>query len=303
MRILNLFNVNLDYIKDNMSLIKSQGFDAVQISPVQKTKHDESHEWWMLYQPISFTIGNRLGSEKDLENLCIEASKNNVVVVSDAVINHLAGADDGSLNTYKDDDEDLVKDKTAWKERRNINDWNNRWEVTHLCMGLPGLNPDNDIVREKVIDMLNHEIDLGVSGFRFDAAKSIALPTDDNSYKSDFFPVITYCLKHPIDIIYGEVIFYDKYYTDKYAEYMKVLTNYEASNKDAEIKFVENKDSFLSNDSMGYTKGKTKEDIIREYKDLTYNYPNTLFYARNNNDFDMWKSDEVRDANKVKVKR
>lgn len=301
MRILNLFNVNLDYIRENMSLIKSQGFDAVQISPVQESKHEDSNEWWMFYQPISFEVGNKLGSKKDLENLCIEASKNGIIVVSDAVINHLAGADDGSLNTYKDDDPELVSLKDAWKERRNIDNWDDRWQVTHLCMGLPALNPDNPLVREKIINMLNEEIDLGVTGFRFDAAKSIALPDDDASYKSDFFPVVTYCLKRPIDIIYGEVIFYDKVYTDKYAQYMKVLTNYEASRKDAEVKFVENKDSFLSNDSMGYTKNKSKEDIIREYRCLTENYPNTLFYARNSKDFDMWKSPLVCDANKVKV--
>lgn len=297
MRILNLFNVPLSYIKDNLELIKSQGFDGVQISPIQPTKDDNSYEWWMLYQPTYFDIGNRLGSRKDLLDLCLEADKKELIIISDVVINHLAGCDDGSLKAHYKDDTDLVSNPNAWKEARNINDWNNRWEVTNLCMGLPGLNPNNPMVQDKVINMLNDMIDLGVRGFRFDAAKSIALPEEG----CNFFPNVCSSLKIWLPIIYGEVIFYDRNYVDKYAKYMKVLTNYDASNKDSIVKFIENKDSYLSDGTMGYTKNIYIDNILNMYRDLCNNYPNTLFYARNSNDFDSWKSRDVHDSNKCKV--
>ena len=73
-------------------------------------------------------------------------------------------------------------------------------------MGLPGLNPNSEIVQSKIIKMLNEYLDLGVQGFRFDAAKSIALPEEG----CNFFPVITYSLKRWLPLIYGEVLFADK---------------------------------------------------------------------------------------------
>ena len=83
MRVLSLFDCNLSDIKSKLREIKSQGFDAVQISPLQNTKDDNSKEWWMLYQPINFNLGNRLGSEEDLYELCNEANKNGLLIIAD----------------------------------------------------------------------------------------------------------------------------------------------------------------------------------------------------------------------------
>ena len=74
-RILSLFDCPLKDIKKLLPIIKSQGFNAVQVSPLQKTKDDESKEWWILYQPIGFDIGNKIGSKSELYDLCIEAKK------------------------------------------------------------------------------------------------------------------------------------------------------------------------------------------------------------------------------------
>ena len=85
---------------------------------------------------------------------------------------------------------------------------------------------------------------------------------------------------------------------DKYAKYMRVLTNSDSYNKDNIIKFIENKDSFLSKD-LGYTKYWSKERITNDYMDLTSKYPNTKYYARNyTDDWYEWQSDNVRNANK-----
>lgn len=48
MRILSMFDCNLNSIKDNLKDVKNQGFNAIQISPLQRTKDDNSKEWWML---------------------------------------------------------------------------------------------------------------------------------------------------------------------------------------------------------------------------------------------------------------
>ena len=294
MRILSLFNCRLQDIKSVLPLVKEQGFDAVQISPLQRTKDDWSDEWWMLYQPINFELGNKIGSKEDLKELCDEARRNGLIIIADTVFNHLASENNtGSLVPHPDCDPDLLYEPNCWKERTPVTNWDDRYQVTHYCMGLPGLNPDNTIVQEKVINMLNEYADLGVDGFRFDAAKSIALPEEG----SDFFKTITYNLNRWIPIIYGEVLFSDTELIDKYAQYMKVLTNSEASNKEAIIKYVENKDSFLSKD-LGWTKDWPADRVNNDYYYLTGNYPNTLFYDREGKDKGQWKKELIKRANK-----
>ena len=294
MRIISLFDCSLNSIKKYLGEIKNQGFDAIQISPLQRTKDDNSREWWMLYQPLGFDIGNRMGSMDDLKSLCDEAHKNGLYIIADVVVNHLASINNtGSLIPNPMCDKDILNNPDCWKERRGIDNWNDRYQVTHYCMGLPGLNPHNHLVQQKIINMLNTYISCGVDGFRFDAAKSIALPEEG----CDFFKNITFSMNKWLPIIYGEVLFSDKDLIQKYARYMKVLTNCDAYNKEDVIRYVENKDSYMSSD-LGYTKHVSVYDINCWYNGLALYFPNTLYYARNySNDWNAWRSNEVKNAN------
>ena len=295
-RILSLFDCPIKDVKRLLPIINSQGFNVVQISPLQKNK-DDSDDWWLLYQPLGFEIGNRIGTKEELYDLCLEAKKYGINVVVDAVINHVANKNDIEyLEPHPDVDKEILNNKDCFKQKIQITNWDDRNQVINYCLGLPGLDPNNPLVQKKIITMLNEYIDLGVEGFRFDAAKSIALPEEG----CDFFPVITYSLKRWLPLIYGEVLFANNDLIEKYARYMKVLTNYDAKNKDNIIKFIENKDTFLSKD-LGYTKNWSKEQVTHEYMNLTSNYPNTLYYARNyTNDWFEWMSPSVKEANKVK---
>ena len=299
-RILSLFDYELKEIEKLLPIIKSQGFNAVQTSPLQKTKEEDKEYWWILYQPLGFEIGNRIGNKEDLYDLCNEAKKYNISIIVDAVINHTANKSDKEcLVPHPDVDKDLLNNKDCFKEARQVTNWDSRYQVTNYCMGLPGLNPNNEIVQTKIIDMLNEYIDLGVEGFRFDAAKSIALPSEG----CDFFPIITYSLKKWIPLIYGEVLFADEDLIRAYAKYMKVLTNSDSHNKDSVIKFIENKDSYLSN-YLGYTKNWKKEAITYGYSCMTNYYPNTVYYARNySDDWYEWMSKEIKEANLKLVKK
>ena len=296
MRVVSLFDCNLDNIKCFLKEIKEQGFDAVQISPLQNTKDDNSKEWWMLYQPINFNIGNRIGNKESLKRLCDEAAKYGIHIISDVVVNHLAATNERfSLIPNERCDKDLLYNPDCWKERKSVINWDDRYQVTHYCMGLPGLNPNNKLVQEKVINMLNELIECGVGGFRFDAAKSIALPEEG----CDFFKNVTFSLKRWLPIIYGEVLFSDKELIKKYAKYLKVLTNSDAYNNNDIIKFIENKDSYLSSE-LSFTKNVPIWEIDNWYDNICNYYPNTLYYARNySNDWNSWRSNEIKEANLV----
>jgi alpha-amylase len=299
-RILSLFDCPLKDVKRLLPIIKRQGFNTVQVSPLQRNKEDGTNGWWLLYQPLGFEIGNKIGTKEELYDLCLEARKYGINIVVDAVINHVANKSDTEfLEPHPDSDPELLASRECFKEKIQISNWDDRYQVINYCLGLPGLDPNNPIVQRKIIVMLNEFIDLGVNGFRFDAAKSIALPEEG----CNFFPNITYSLKRWLPIIYGEVLFADNSLIEKYARYMRVLTNSDAENKDSVIKFIENKDSFLSKD-LGYTKGYSKERITSDYYNLAGSYPNTLYYARNyTDDWYEWQSSGVRDANQRLVRK
>jgi alpha-amylase len=267
---------------------------------MQNNKMESEYNWWLLYQPLGFEIGNKIGNKEELYDLCMSAKKYNIIIIVDAVINHVANkSDKDSLIPNELVDKTLLCNPDCFKEKIQINNWDDRYQVTNYCMGLPGLNPNNKIVQEKIITMLNEYIDLGVNGFRFDAAKSIALPEEG----CNFFPNITYSLKKWLPLIYGEVLFADEELIKKYTRYMKVLTNSDYYDKNMIIKYIENKDSFLSKD-LGYTKNWSKEKVTYEYGNLTKHYPNTLYYARNyTDDWYEWQSREVKEANKQLVKK
>ena len=299
-RILSLFDCPLKDVKRLLPVIKRQGFNTVQISPLQRNKTDDTNGWWLLYQPLGFEIGNRIGTKEELNDLCLEAKKYGINIVVDAVINHVANKSDKEfLVPHPDADRELLSHRECFKNPVQINNWDDRYQVINYCLGLPGLNPNNPIVQRKIIDMLNEYIDLGINGFRFDAAKSIALPEEECS----FFPNVTYSLKRWLPIIYGEVLFADNELIEKYARYMRVLTNSDARDRNSIIKFVENKDSFLSKD-LGYTKDWPKEKVTGMYMDLASQYPNTLYYARNyTDDWYEWQSRDVKEANLRLVKK
>ena len=277
MRIINLFDMKLKDIISIVPLIKEQGFDAIQVSPLQTTKDEEEldwDKWWILYQPIDFNISNkRIGSSLELRKLCNFAHKYGLYIIADIIVGHI-----------------------------------------NRSMGLPGLNHNSVIVQDKIINMINNYIDLGIDGFRIDAAKSIGLEDEG----CNFFNNITYNMKRNsngelVKIVYGEVICSSNDLIDRYSKYMKVLTNYNYvgyNNNDAVIPFIEDKDNWYDPNisGLGWTNNLSTREIVRRYSDLTRIYDNTLFYPRiskdNNKEFERaWLTDNIREANKVKIKR
>lgn len=293
MRILHLFNWRLKDIVNRLDTIKMQGFDAIQITPLQPLKNEFSNEWWQSYQPCDFKIGNHFGTEEDLFLLCNSANEYEIKVIADVICNHTAGKDDGTLEPHEFVSALLKDNPYFWKEKRNIYNWEDRKEVINYCLGLPGLRTDNYDLQDIIIKFLNRYIELGISGFRFDAAKNISLPHEGN----DFWPRVLNSLSRNDIYIYGEVIFASKSLIDEYNMYINVITNSEGNNKEKVIKYIENHDAYLE---FEYSKWISSNEISNYYINLCEEYNNTLYYARPFDD--EWKSDKVAEANGVKNK-
>ena len=290
--ILQLFQWKLSDIINHLEEIKDKGYNFIQISPIQPTK-DAGFEWWKLYQPLGFSIGNtQIGNKKELIVLCKKANELDIKIIVDVVVNHVASDEKNSLLPHKLVDKKLTRRKDFWKEKKFISNWENRNEVITLSNGLPCLRLDNHDLQDIIIDFLNELVDCGVGGFRIDSAKSIALPCEG----SDFWERVISGIKDKTLFNYAEVIFTPTHTIDEYNKYINVTTSCHASDKSKIVGYVENHDTFLDS-IIGYTRDMSNRQIANEWRILVTNFDNCLYYAR---PYDYgWASDDIKYANLI----
>ncbi len=170
--ILHCFNWKYNDIKAELPNIAAAGFTSVQTSPAQPAG---SGEWYWLYQPYGFYIGsNALGSKSDLQSLCTEADKYGIKVVVDVVANHLNG-DTGRV-------QDDLRDGQYWHNYGTVSNWADRYQVTQGEIGMRDLNSEHSYVQQKVASYMKELEAVGVDGIRWDAAKHIALPSENCNF-------------------------------------------------------------------------------------------------------------------------
>ena len=194
-QILQCWNWSFNAIKDNMATIASQGFTAVQTSPIQtvkeSTKGDMHGKWWVCYQPADFHIDNSgnsgLGTSADFKAMCNTAHEYGVKVVVDAVLNHMANKTGNDLSDAIPSN--IRNNSSYWHDiSTNTSNWNSRYDITQHCMdGVPDLNTGNSDVQGFAIQFLKECIDGGADGFRFDGAKHIEVPNDAENCGSNFW--------------------------------------------------------------------------------------------------------------------
>ena len=276
-----MFQWGLGSIIPMIPTVKEQGFDAIQISPVQGTK-DSGMEWWKLYQPTNFKIGNtQIGTREQLKELCAVANQYGIKIIVDVVLRHVAGDPQSPLAPHKDVDPDLLP--YLCKEQIPCNNYEDRWQCTHRCTGMPMFDYNNPNYRVKVTDFLNELLDCGVWGFRLDQLKHYALPQEG----SDF---LTYLQPYNF---YGECFFCDQWVLDAYSKYMKVLTDGRPSNISRLVAKFETHDDFLE---FKATNRMTDHMRLVEW-DVLVNHCgyDSLYYARPFED--LWMSREMKEIN------
>ncbi len=266
--ILHCFNWSYNSIRSNLSAIKEAGYTAVQTSPVQSPKdyngswNDQNGQWWKMYQPLDFSISSNtwLGNKNDLKSLCTEAEKMGIKVVVDVVANHVANNHEGG--GYNNVNGGVAQNLKRWEYYHDYNEHANdssRYSMTMGHIGMPDLNTAHPDVQNIVKNLLIECINVGVDGFRFDAAKHIELPTDQDC-GSDFWPnVIEGSQKATSNKIfyYGEILNGCGTDIGNYTRYMSVTDNYSS---DAVLVAVNNGNASAmanSNYAKGAQPGKT----------------------------------------------
>jgi len=194
--ILHAFNWTYDEVKNKAVEISNIGYKKVLVAPPLKS--GPNCQWWARYQPQDIrVIDHCLGNKQSFRAMINALGNRGVDVYADIVLNHMAnernGATDfpgnGALNDYSNRRSYWNNQKLFgnldnglfgagdFHQEACISDYNNVWQVQNwrICggngdRGLPDLDPNN-YVRGQQRQYLQALKDMGVKGFRVDAAK------------------------------------------------------------------------------------------------------------------------------------
>lgn len=156
------------------------GYAAVQVSPAQE--HIPGSQWWTRYQPVSYKIESRGGTRAEFADMVKRCKAAGVDIYADAITNHMAGVGNGtgvagSVYSEYSYPVPYVYDDFHHCGRNGadiIVDYQDLWEVQTCNLNtLADLDTGKASVQAKIAAYLNDLLNLGVSGFRLDAAKHI----------------------------------------------------------------------------------------------------------------------------------
>ena len=171
----------MDYLNDgNINSGKSLGIQGIWLSPIFSSPSYHKYDVRDYYK-----IDSGFGSEADLVELIELCKARNVQLILDLVINHTsdkhpwfqefkqARIDGDTENPYYDFYSGAATaDKVGGVTYQKISGCD-YWYECNFSDVMPELNFDNPAVREEVVKIAKYYLDLGVSGFRFDAVKYV----------------------------------------------------------------------------------------------------------------------------------
>ncbi|WP_241519614.1 alpha-amylase [Bifidobacterium callitrichidarum] len=157
-----------------------EGVGYVQVSPPQETI--TGAQWWTSYQPVSYRLDSKLGTEAEFKAMIKTCKAAGVGVIADAVVNHMAGADQSGAGVAGSSFDNAgnfpavpytsanFHDCTA-----NVSNYNDADNVQNCRItGLQDLDTGQEYVQDKLAGYMAGLLDMGVAGFRVDAVKHIA---------------------------------------------------------------------------------------------------------------------------------
>ncbi|MFB9136547.1 alpha-amylase family protein [Vibrio olivae] len=203
--ILHAFDWPYHLVATRAKQIADMGYKSVLVSPAMKSlKLPKGTQWWQRYQPQDYrVIDNQLGNKHDFVAMINALREFDILVYVDVVFNHMAN--ESSLRSdlqYPSaaDMQEYVNNKAYFDEQTlygdlsqplfgpddfveafGIKDWEDTWQVQNGRItggdndpGLPTLNDTEHVVKQQR-QYLTALKQLGVKGFRIDAAKHMKL--------------------------------------------------------------------------------------------------------------------------------
>ncbi|KAH8922494.1 carbohydrate-binding module family 20 protein [Atractiella rhizophila] len=159
------------------------GYTYVQVSPPAESV--PGTQWWTSYQPVSYILTSKRGNRAAFQSMVTTCNNAGVKVLVDSIWNHMSNSGTGtgtggsSFSKYSYPAVPYTNSSfhhCTLTSNGQIQDLTSRAQ-TQTCElgGLADLATETDDVRAKLAAYANDLLSLGVSGFRLDAAKHIAI--------------------------------------------------------------------------------------------------------------------------------
>jgi alpha-amylase len=196
---------DINGVTEKLDYIKELGANAIWLMPIMPSptyhKYDVTN-----YKEIHPDYGTL----EDFKRLLEEAHSRDIKIVIDLIINHTSNEHPWFIDAKKSR-ESPFRDYYVWAQKDTIADYLNKKKVTldsdnirqwhdpgsgkdfyygFFWGGMPDLNFDNQAVKEEIIEIGRFWLeDVGVDGFRLDAAKHIfpdERPLDNHAFWKEF---------------------------------------------------------------------------------------------------------------------
>ncbi|KAI8899927.1 glycoside hydrolase superfamily [Globomyces pollinis-pini] len=169
--------------------------------------------WYWIYQPVSYRLGSRAGTLKELRNAVVTCAQNGVRIYADSVVNHMVG-NSNDVQLHRNGDDKFCNNYGPFSStmgspfythgatyilnpftnqrpalefpavpygpsdfhcERSLNSWTSPFIMANGWLSsLADLNTGKDNVQERIATYWATLISVGFSGFRIDAAKHIS---------------------------------------------------------------------------------------------------------------------------------
>lgn len=169
----------MDYLNDGSDDSGvSLGIEGIWLSPIFVSPSYHKYDTDDYYQ-----VDPKFGTEADLKELIDLCHQRGVKLILDLVINHTSTGHPWFREFMQahrtGDTENEFFDYYSWsteagggKTMSNIQGTDHAYECNFSTV-MPELNFDNEVVRQKMVEVAKYYLDMGVDGFRFDAAKYV----------------------------------------------------------------------------------------------------------------------------------
>ncbi|KFB51135.1 hypothetical protein ZHAS_00019382 [Anopheles sinensis] len=168
-----------DIAQECREYLGPSGFGGVQLSPVNEVRDGDS--WMDRYEPVSYRLVSRSGSELALRSMVESCNDAGVRVYVEVVLNHMArtvnnqgtirGTGGSVANPTSRDYPDAPYSAGDFNDPCRIVNPHDPHELRHCWKeDRPDLNHGLARVRQRIVDFLNRLLALGVAGFFVDSA-------------------------------------------------------------------------------------------------------------------------------------
>ena len=155
------------------------GYAGVQISPPNENflESINNRPWSERYQPMSYKLITRSGNEAAFADMTRRCNAVGIRIYADIIVNHMSGmtgyGTGGSYgNAQTGDFPEVPYTQADFNYPRCEITWGDPASIRNCeIYGLRDINQSRENVRVAIANYLNHLIDLGVAGFRFDIMK------------------------------------------------------------------------------------------------------------------------------------